>query len=87
MSLFQCGFPYLISSFLFLGFFALSIEAAPERFGCDILDAECREQISRNGFVNEQRQRTQGTRCNYQDLWLIPGRADASCSEFLNRNF
>ncbi|KAI6183457.1 hypothetical protein M3Y97_00491200 [Aphelenchoides bicaudatus] len=52
---------------------------ASDRFGCDVMDPECREQISRNAFGNE-RPRSAPNRCNYQDLWLIPGRADASCT-------
>lgn len=64
----------------FLILFVDLLLAAPERFGCDILDADCRERISRDGFESQRHTNRRGGRCNYQDLWLIPGRADASCS-------
>lgn len=74
----------LLNIFLFLISFLLVVHAAPDRFDCDILDAECRERINREGaFSNGQRRHNNGeNRCNYQDMWLIPGRADSSCSEF-----
>lgn len=55
---------------------------ASDHFGCDIMDPECRERINQDGLGGD-RPRSPTNRCNYQDLWLIPGRADASCSELI----
>ncbi|CAI4232740.1 unnamed protein product [Auanema sp. JU1783] len=46
---------------------------------CDILDPECRARY-RNGGHRSDIKRKINSRCNYQDIWLIPGRADGSCT-------
>ncbi|EPB74792.1 hypothetical protein ANCCEY_06099 [Ancylostoma ceylanicum] len=46
---------------------------------CDILDPECRALYRSGGRQNDLRRRVK-SHCNYQDVWLIPGRADASCT-------
>ncbi|KAI6211687.1 hypothetical protein M3Y96_00460500 [Aphelenchoides besseyi] len=46
-----------------------------EQFSCDILDQNCRDELNGN-----QQSKSRANFCNYQDLWLIPGRADASCT-------
>uniref|UniRef100_A0A915E3J8 Uncharacterized protein n=1 Tax=Ditylenchus dipsaci TaxID=166011 RepID=A0A915E3J8_9BILA len=53
---------------------------------CDIFDTACKQQ--QHNFAsatsiraNEQKPVRSKTRnCNFQDIWLIPGRADASCT-------
>uniref|UniRef100_A0A915BVY8 DUF7753 domain-containing protein n=1 Tax=Parascaris univalens TaxID=6257 RepID=A0A915BVY8_PARUN len=53
---------------------------------CDILDQECRIRYRQNMHAGQPlfKSRITGgggsSRCNYQDIWLIPGRADASCT-------
>ncbi|CAJ0945765.1 unnamed protein product, partial [Mesorhabditis belari] len=44
---------------------------------CDIRDPSCRDRINRKGQTLRRRV---NSNCNYQDIWLIPGRADASCT-------
>ncbi|WKX95452.1 hypothetical protein Q1695_012144 [Nippostrongylus brasiliensis] len=49
------------------------------QLNCDILDPECRAQYRSGSKFNDLRRKVKN-RCNYQDVWLIPGRADASCT-------
>ncbi|CAJ0586607.1 unnamed protein product, partial [Mesorhabditis spiculigera] len=44
---------------------------------CDIRDPSCRDRLSRKGGALR---RKVNSNCNYQDIWLVPGRADASCT-------
>lgn len=46
---------------------------------CDILDPSCRARYRQNVEAIRPTLNSQ-SRCNYQDIWLIPGRADASCT-------
>ncbi|TMS40230.1 hypothetical protein L596_006632 [Steinernema carpocapsae] len=65
--------------------FSLLLLAVGPRFlakaqpDCDILDPECRARYRSRADGNNFRRRVQNS-CNYQDIWLIPGRADASCT-------
>ncbi|ETN78004.1 hypothetical protein RB195_017446 [Necator americanus] len=60
-----------------LGLLAL-ITSVHCQLDCDILDPACRA-LYRNGGRHDLRRRVK-SHCNYQDIWLIPGRADASCT-------
>jgi hypothetical protein len=74
-----------MSSLIILAIFLLLAyaHAVPERFECDIMDPECRERINQQEFMPSGEQKRRSGQCRYEDLWLIPGRADASCSEFI----
>uniref|UniRef100_A0A0N5AKB7 Laminin N-terminal domain-containing protein n=1 Tax=Syphacia muris TaxID=451379 RepID=A0A0N5AKB7_9BILA len=50
---------------------------------CDILDPSCRARYRQNVEAIRPTLNSQ-SRCNYQDIWLIPGRADASCSKIFH---
>ncbi|CAK5041140.1 unnamed protein product [Meloidogyne enterolobii] len=41
-------------------------------------DSICQQFMPNNKNINNKRRKQN---CNYQDLWLIPGKADASCSK------
>ncbi|CAD6199943.1 unnamed protein product [Caenorhabditis auriculariae] len=59
---------------------ALSVvDQAIGQLDCDILDPACRARY-RNGVRFSDARSRLDSRCNYQDIWLIPGRADASCT-------
>jgi hypothetical protein len=66
----------------FLAFFvatfsALQISSA-DPLQCDVFDPACRARIQAS---NSHSVRTKArNQCHYQDIWLIPGRADASCT-------
>ncbi|KAI6232706.1 hypothetical protein M3Y99_00994500 [Aphelenchoides fujianensis] len=64
---------------LFLLFVCLKAQAG-ERFDCDILDPACRSHANGGESEAEAEHRRRISACNYQDLWLIPARADASCT-------
>ncbi|PIO61257.1 hypothetical protein TELCIR_17227, partial [Teladorsagia circumcincta] len=49
------------------------------QLNCDILDPECRASYRSGGKRTALRHKVKNS-CNYQDVWLIPGRADASCT-------
>ncbi|CAD5212456.1 unnamed protein product [Bursaphelenchus okinawaensis] len=56
----------------------LQIVQSVERFECNILEPACRRKLEQKARgISERKNNGQ---CNYQDLWLIPGRADASCT-------
>ncbi|VDN06079.1 unnamed protein product [Thelazia callipaeda] len=49
-----------------------------QAFDCDILDAKCRERYRQT--IHTTSIKSKASRCSQQDIWLIPGKADASCS-------
>ncbi|KAK5978095.1 hypothetical protein GCK32_016461, partial [Trichostrongylus colubriformis] len=49
------------------------------QLNCDILDPECRALYRSGGKRATLRHKVKNS-CNYQDVWLIPGRADVSCT-------
>lgn len=71
------------ASALLLPFVILTWNSVSAQLDCDILDPACRIRYRQNVEAVRPTLNTQ-SRCNYQDIWLIPGRADASCSNFLS---
>ncbi|VDM44216.1 unnamed protein product [Toxocara canis] len=77
-----CCWPLLVLLLL------LSSSLGSAQLDCDILEPECRARYRQNAHSVRPVLKNRGSggggssRCNYQDIWLIPGRADASCSEF-----
>ncbi|KJH47724.1 hypothetical protein DICVIV_06191 [Dictyocaulus viviparus] len=61
-----------------LGLSAL-ISFVYSQLNCDILEPECRALYRSRTKFNDIRRQIKN-QCNYQDIWLIPGRADASCT-------
>ncbi|KAI1699951.1 hypothetical protein Ddc_18335 [Ditylenchus destructor] len=51
--------------------------AATEPIGCDIFDPTCRLRLQQEQISVTKRRAKD---CDFQDIWLIPGRADASCT-------
>ncbi|CAP27332.2 Protein CBG07012 [Caenorhabditis briggsae] len=64
---------------VFLSFICLFFSAVFCELDCDILDPVCRAKY-RNGVRHTDARRKLNHKCNYQDIWLVPGRADASCT-------
>lgn len=53
-----------------------------QQFPCNIFDLACQQRL------NQQQQYLPDSRlrhCNYQDIWLIPGKSDTSCCMLLLR--
>ncbi|PAV90122.1 hypothetical protein WR25_13326 [Diploscapter pachys] len=70
--------PYLETTAIFV--ISILVHFCVEaQLDCDILDPECRAKY-RSGFRYNDLRRKVNSRCNYEDIWLIPGRADASCT-------
>uniref|UniRef100_A0A7E4VPI5 DUF7753 domain-containing protein n=1 Tax=Panagrellus redivivus TaxID=6233 RepID=A0A7E4VPI5_PANRE len=57
----------------------LTLLDAIDPLQCDVFDPACRARIQAAGNGHSVRHRAQN-KCQYQDIWLIPGRADASCT-------
>ncbi|CAI5440804.1 unnamed protein product [Caenorhabditis angaria] len=66
---------YNIALFIFLILIPLSVA----QLDCDILDPACRARY-RSGTRYTDARKKLNHKCNYQDIWLVPGRADASCT-------
>lgn len=49
-----------------------------QHLDCDILDPKCRERYRQN--IHAVPLKSKASRCPHQDVWLIPGKADASCT-------
>ncbi|PAV63664.1 hypothetical protein WR25_07783 isoform B [Diploscapter pachys] len=70
--------PYLETTAIFVVSILVNF-CVEAQLDCDILDPECRAKY-RSGFRYNDLRRKVNSRCNYEDIWLIPGRADASCT-------
>jgi len=63
---------------LFFAFFVIVTVSAADPLNCDVFDPACRARIQ-EAQTHSVRSHARA-HCNYQDIWLIPGRADASCT-------
>lgn len=70
----------MLSVFIFISVF-LTV-CVYSQLDCDILDPECRARYRQNVQYSASARplKNKLSKCNYQDIWLIPGRADASCT-------
>ncbi|GMR36999.1 hypothetical protein PMAYCL1PPCAC_07194, partial [Pristionchus mayeri] len=71
----RMGRPWILFLFCLLSFLPL----VSAQLDCDILDPSCRARYNARSRSDGLRSRL-NNRCNYQDIFLIPGRADASCT-------
>uniref|UniRef100_A0A8R1IT67 Secreted protein n=1 Tax=Caenorhabditis japonica TaxID=281687 RepID=A0A8R1IT67_CAEJA len=71
----------LKSALLHISCVSFLVSVITAQLDCDILDPACRAKY-RSGARHSDVRRRLNHKCNYQDIWLVPGRADASCSKF-----